>query len=149
MWTIYPLVNANLFHFMPILSLLKFFSSWKNGFFFFRSMNLELQSHLKSSMLSDFTNEILHITKFSLINHGSLMKSSLEWVTIEFLQTGEFVLFFTTMHNKAKLSQWITKKKSFPSWHVRADIARLTCPLCYFHVCVVRLVLASTVHVNV
>lgn len=32
-----------------------------------------------------------------------------------------FFLFFTTMTQKAKLSQWITKEKSFPSWRVRAD----------------------------
>ena len=67
----------------------------------------------------------------------------------------QFVLFFTTMHQKAKLSLWITKEKSFPSWHVRADaVARqrrripsseLTRPLRHFCICVVRLVLACTI----
>ena len=45
-------------------------------------------------------------------------EKSLEWVTIELLQTREFVLFFTIMHHKAKWLQRITKIKSFPSWHV-------------------------------
>ena len=83
----------------------------------------------------------------------SLLKSSLEWATIELLQTWEFVLFFT-MHHKAKLSQWITKEKSFPSWCVQADAdahqcqcirsSELTCPLCQFRVCIVCLVLYYT-----
>ena len=83
------------------------------------------------------------------------MKSSLEWATIKLLQTREFVLFFTTMHHKAKLSQWITKEKSFPSWHVRADAdthqrrripsSELMHPLHQFRVCIVQLVLACTV----
>ena len=89
----------------------------------------------------------------------SLMKSSLEWVTIKHLHTlGFFFLFFTTMPQKAKLSQWITKEKNISfltrlSWrrrlsalactHVQADtfiasVAHLlvllvvTCTLCVF-----------------
>ena len=57
-------------------------------------------------------------------------------------------LFFSTMHHKVKLSQWIRKEKSLPSWHISADAvpsSELTHPLCQFCVCIVRLVLACTV----
>ena len=82
-------------------------------------------------------------------------EKSLEWATIELLQTREFVLFFTIMHHKAKWLQWITKIKSFPSWHVWADAdayqrwyvpsSTLMHTLRQFRVCVVHLVLACTV----
>ena len=83
-------------------------------------------------------------------------EKSLEWATIELLQTREFVLFFTIMHHKAKWLQWIiTKIKSFPSWHVWADAdayqrwyvpsSKLMHTLRQFRVCVVHLVLACTV----
>ena len=82
-------------------------------------------------------------------------EKSLEWATIELLQTREFVLFFTIMHHKAKWLQRITKIKSFPSWHVWADAdahqrwyvpsSKLMHTLRQFRVCVVHLVLACTV----
>ena len=82
-------------------------------------------------------------------------EKSLEWATIELLQTREFVLFFTIMHHKAKWLQRITKIKSFPSWHVWADgdahqrwyvpSSKLMHTLRQFRVCVVHLVLACTV----
>ena len=63
---------------------------------------------------------------------------------------------FTTMHHKAKLSQWITKEKYFPSWRVRADAdahqrrrvpsSELTRPSRQFRVSIVRIALACTVH---
>ena len=84
------------------------------------------------------------------------MKSSLEWATIKLLQTivgnREFELFFTTMHHKAKLSQWISKEKSFPScrfwaaadahqcWHIHSS--QLMRPLRQFCVCNICLILA-------
>ena len=69
----------------------------------------------KSRMPSDFKNETPTTLNLSTkVPH----EKSLEWATIELLQTREFVLFFTIMHHKAKWLQRITKIKSFPSWHV-------------------------------
>ena len=43
----------------------------------------------------------------------SAMNTSLEWATMKLLETREFVLFFTIMHHKVKLLQWIAKKNLF------------------------------------
>ena len=60
------------------------------------------------------------------------------------------------MHHKAKLSQWITKEKYFPSWRVwayadahqrrRVPSSELTRPSRQFRVSIVRIALACTVH---
>ena len=106
----------------------------------------------KSRMPSDFKNETPTTLNLSTkVPH----EKSLEWATIELLQTREFVLFFTIMHHKAKWLQRITKIKFFPSWHVWADAdahqrwyvpsSKLMHTLRQFWVCVVHLVLACTV----
>ena len=111
----------NLFHFMRILSLFKF-STLKERFVFIRCINLELLLHVEVGCRTILqTKPCRSLNLAWLITAKALMKSSLEWATIELVQTQEFVLIFTTIHHKAKLSQWITKEKSFPSWRVRAD----------------------------
>ena len=48
-------------------------------------------------------------------------KVPLELVIVELLQPWEVGLLFTTMPHKVKLSQWITKYNSFPTWCIQAD----------------------------
>ena len=80
----------------------------------------------------------------------SLMVSSFNRISNYQASSNPRICFaFTTMHHKAKLSQWITKEKSFPSWCIWADadtcqhwhvpLSKLTRPLHQFHVCVVSL----------
>ena len=107
----------------------------------------------KSRLSSNFANETLHITKFFSINHSYHLNERLS----RFFKPENLFGCFTTMHHKAKLSQWITKEKSFPSWYVRADtdarqhqcytLVRADASKLYqFRVCVFHLVLACTVH---
>ena len=64
-------------------------------------------------------------------------------------------VFYNNAHKKAKLSQGITKEKCFPSWcqmtqnahqHWHILSSELMRPLPHFHICIVRLLLACTVH---
>ena len=80
----------------------------------------------------------------------SLMESSFNRISNYRASSNPRIFFvFTTMHHKAKLSKWMTKEKSFPSWCIWADadtcqhwhepLSKLTHPLHQFHVCVVSL----------
>ena len=96
-----------------------------------------------------------HVAKFILINYG-ISPSCPENEGLSSFFKAVYLIFFTTMPHKAKQRQWITKEKSFPAWHIRADTDagqrwcvlpsfKLTHPLHQFRLCVVRLVLACTV----
>ena len=76
----------------------------------------------------------------------SLMKSSLEWVTIKHLHTlGFFFCFLQQCPKKQSCHSELQKKKIFPSWHVWADadacqhwhvlMSKLTHSLHRLHIC--------------
>ena len=105
-------------------------------------------------MLSNYTNETLHISKF-IRAHEKFLRMSNYWASSN---PRNCFVFFTTMPHKAKLSQWITLKKSFPAWCVRADAdarqlwhilsSSLMHPLHQFCICIVPFVLAFIVYVG-
>ena len=109
---------------MGLLLCLAFLYRWR----FLHKISLDWPLTLTTQLLLQNFLTALHKSWWK-----SLMKSSLEWVTIKHLHTlGFFFFFFTTMPQKAKLSQWITKEKKFSfltclSW--RRCLSALACTL--------------------
>ena len=120
-----------------LLLCLAFLYGWR----FLHKISLDWPLTLTTQLLLQNFLTTLHKSRSK-----SLVKSSLEWVTIKHLHT---LGFFFVFYNNAPKSKAVTvnykRKKYFPSWHVWADadacqrwrvlMSKLTRSLHRLHIC--------------